>query len=557
MSRPRRPAIPKLTRPRLLGILTRERLSRQLASATPVAWITAAPGSGKTTLAASYSETAAGKTLWYQVDSGDADPATFFHYVRELAATLSSRAAKLPSLPAEGAVDLAVFGRSFFRSFFALLPAKTIWVVDNFQEADGVWLGSILREAFLQIPGDLSVIVLSLVDPPPVLARLVANGTIRSIASTELRFTRQESDALVLSKVVADERLLAGIHDRSSGWAAGLVMMIEHMRRAGTPELPSLEESQAAVFDYFAEEILAACSADEQRTLMLTASLPRVTTRLAEAMSGRPDAGALFERLHRHHLFVDRRGTAEPSYQYHGLFRTYLGARASALPSRERADAAGRAAATLEADDHPEEAITMHLVASNWDAAARLLIQHARRLHDQGRWRTLLEWISSLPTAWLDDRPSLLYWQGACQLWSAPSDARQILERAYRRFEELDDQTGRVLTAGALTRACILDTNWSVLDRWIAELSALLSSSTASVPDEVLLVGFSRLLYVAFARQPNHPQLGQWAERTRDLLGKTSEPTERVFAGATAWSSSSPGPGSTPGARTSSARSRP
>jgi len=250
VSRPRRPAIPKITRPRLLGILARERLSGQLASATPVAWITAAPGSGKTTLAASYSETAAGKTLWYQVDSGDADPATFFQYMRELAATLPSpKAGKLPSLPAEGAVDLAVFGRSFFRSFFALLPAKTIWVVDNFQEADGVWLGSILREAFLQIPGDLSVIVLSLVNPPPPLARLVANGTIRSIGPTELRFTRQESDALVLSKVVADERLLAGIHDRSSGWAAGLVMMIEHMRRAGTPELPSLEASQAAVFD--------------------------------------------------------------------------------------------------------------------------------------------------------------------------------------------------------------------------------------------------------------------------------------------------------------------
>ena len=307
--------------------------------------------------------------------------------------------------------------------------------------------------------------------------------------------------------------------------------MIEHMRRAGTPELPSLEESQAAVFDYFAEEILAACSADEQRTLMLTASLPRVTARLAETMSGRPDAGTLFERLHRHHLFVDRRGTAEPSYQYHGLFRTFLAARALSLPSRERADAAGRAAAMLEADDHAEDAITMHLAASNWDGAARLLIQHARRLHDQGRWRTLLEWISSLPPAWLDDRPTLLYWQGACQLWSAPSVARQMLERAYRRFDELDDLSGRVLTAGALTRACILDTNWAVLDRWIAELSAMLSSNTSSVPDEVLLVGFSRLLYVAFARQPNHPQLGHWAERTRELLGKTREPTERVFAG--------------------------
>ena len=248
MPRSSRFRMPKLTSPRVAGILARERLFEQLAGAAPVTWVTAAPGSGKTTLATSYCAASGTTTLWYQIDSGDADPATFFHFVRELAATLpTARTAKLPRLPTEGAVDLALFARGFFRGFFALLPSNTIWVLDNFQEAEKSSLGTILREAFEQIPSRISIVVLSLVDPPPVLARLVANGAIRAIAPAELRFTRQESDALVLSKFGADQRLLAGIHERSGGWAAGLVLMIEHMRRAGTPEIPSLDESQAAV----------------------------------------------------------------------------------------------------------------------------------------------------------------------------------------------------------------------------------------------------------------------------------------------------------------------
>jgi ATP/maltotriose-dependent transcriptional regulator MalT len=102
---------------------------------------------------------------------------------------------------------------------------------------------------------------------------------------------------------------------------------------------------------------------------MLSASLPRVTARLADAMAGGVrNAAALLERLHQRHLFVDRRGNVEPSYQYHGLFRTFLAARAARLASIERADAADRAAALLEADDRAEEAIVMRLAAANWNA---------------------------------------------------------------------------------------------------------------------------------------------------------------------------------------------
>ena len=533
MSRFARTPIAKITRPSIQRIVARPRLFAALASAVPVAWVTAAPGAGKTALAASYCASSKARGLWYRIDGGDSDPATFFHFMRRLAAPAApSGDARLPGLPPESGVDLAVFARQFFRVFFATLPAASTWVIDNFQEAVDPSLALILREAFQQIPEGVAVIVLSHVDPPPLLARLTANGLIRRLGTDELRLTKAESDDIVHATLAAEPKLLSELYLKSSGWAAGLVLMIDYMRRAGGCAVPSVEESQASVFDYFAAEIFAACPSADQRTLMLTAMLPRVTTRLAEAMSGRTDAGALLERLHRRHLFLDRQPVIEPSYEYHGLFKLFLAGRANAtLPAQDRAEAADRAAHLLEVDGQPEEAIHVYLAAGNGDAAARLIVQEARRLHGEGRWRTLLDWIVSLPPSLLTMNPWLAYWAGACRVWSEPAIARHDLERAFRCFAALDDARGQVLAAGALTRACILDTHWTRLDEWIDALETLLSEDAPAMELEVLLTGLTRLVYATLARRPQHPRLASWASRAHALLDGTVEPNVAVLAG--------------------------
>ena len=272
-------ASPKVTRPRLAGIVARERLFAQIShSATPILWISAPPGAGKTTLAASYMEATKRTALWYQVDSADADPATLFFYMREAAAQGGlAKALALPLLPPESVADLASFARRYFRDLFAKLPRAALVTFDNFQDADGPAFETMTREAFAQVPDGVTVLVLSLSDPPPALARLVANRSIGIIGADELRFTRSESDQVASSRLSIDEDALATLHERSAGWAAGLVLMTEHMRRAGPFDEASLAESQEAVFDYFAGEILSRAAPADQRALMLTASLPRVT----------------------------------------------------------------------------------------------------------------------------------------------------------------------------------------------------------------------------------------------------------------------------------------
>jgi len=73
----------KITRPHLRGVLPRLRLFHQLDQGRKrsLIWVTGPPGAGKTTLVSSYLDARKRRSLWYQIDAGDADVATFFHYL--------------------------------------------------------------------------------------------------------------------------------------------------------------------------------------------------------------------------------------------------------------------------------------------------------------------------------------------------------------------------------------------------------------------------------------------------------------------------------------------
>ena len=102
--------------------MPRKRLFRLLDAARkqPFTWVAAPPGAGKTTLVASYLEARKVPFFWYQLDAGDADPATFFSYLVKLAAQLKRpKNDRLPYLTPEYLSDIQGFARRFFRTLFS------------------------------------------------------------------------------------------------------------------------------------------------------------------------------------------------------------------------------------------------------------------------------------------------------------------------------------------------------------------------------------------------------------------------------------------------------
>ena len=78
------PPFAKITRPVRGGNLPRTRLFRlidQRGKRVPLLWICGPPGCGKTTLVSTYIEARKIPALWYRIDEGDDDPASFFYYL--------------------------------------------------------------------------------------------------------------------------------------------------------------------------------------------------------------------------------------------------------------------------------------------------------------------------------------------------------------------------------------------------------------------------------------------------------------------------------------------
>ena len=514
----------KISAPEVSGTVERKRLFRLMdrGLTKPVIWIAAPAGSGKTMLVSGWLRSRKTAFVWYQIDPGDADPATFFMYLG-LAVWKAAPENKgpLPLLTPEYLPGMPEFTRRFFEAVCSRLPSSAVIVLDNYQDApaDPI-LHKILRYGIEASPPGITFVVISRHEVPAQLSRLHMADRLHFIGWSDLRFSLGESKTMALSHGFGaiDDKSLARLHKRTDGWAAGLALMLrseEQWRTRG----PSAE-THAILFDYFAEEILSQTNEATRDFLLKTSFFRGMTVPMAERITGNDDARAILHRLSREHYFIESYLNDEVTFKYHPLFREFLCNTASATYSRdETARTQLRAAAILSDCGRFDDAGDMLYGAGEHEALIALILDSAQSMADQGRLVQLGRWLSSIPGERLWQEPWLYYWNGVCSHPFNLAVSERFFGEAFRLFRARNCLR-EALLAWAGVVACII-TQWmdfSRLDSWIDWLSEEADNALEDMPVEFRARIVGLMLICLTFRRPGHPKVGLYEDKAAMLL---------------------------------------
>lgn len=504
----------KTRKPDLPEIFPRERLFSILDGRKSVTWLSAPAGSGKTSLVSSFLDCRGLPFLWYRVDRSDADIASFFYYMGMAAKSAGPEFGEsLPLLTPEYLPGFGLFSLRYFEKLSGRLDPPFVLVIDNFQEAPNAEFHAVVAEGLSILPKGIDAILVSRGDPPPEFAKLRASNRMGFLGWNEIRFNQEECG--MLAGLGTEPSLNKKLFEKTEGWAAGLVLMSEACRMDSIDCRKLLEEFRPrVVFDYFASEVVDAIDAETRNFLLKTAFVPDMDPEIAEKLSGIENSGEILSRLNRNNFFTERQGE---SYRYHSLFKDFLRSFArNSLPVCEVEGIRRKSAKVMKESGRTEEAIGLFFELEDWEEAVSLVLCHAPSIMNQGRSRTLLQWLDAIPEEISGEIPWFLYWKGVGEMFFNPPESISCLEKAYHLFRSKDSREGSFLACSGIIDAHIYgwDNTGEALP-WADEMEILLEKY-GEIPDEIAGQASKSMFEALVYCDPGRARVAVWEERLKD-----------------------------------------
>lgn len=387
------------------GIVPRTALLARLAAAdSPVIAFVAPPGYGKTTLLAQWVERLGSRVAWVSCDKADDDPAALWTAV---AAAIDAVA----PLPPAATQLLAAHGGGVgivpaFVAAIEPIGAPMTIVLDHVEHVRSTESLTAIAEFAVRVPSGWRLALASREPLPIPSARLRAHGGITEFGPAQLAMTEAEAEALLAGAHIDAPASRAGeLLDRTEGWPVGLYLAALAVQ-AGTPIGDvAFGGDDRWVGEYLRSELLSRVTPDEERFLLRTSVLDRLSGPLCDAVTGVRGSGAMLEDLVGRNMLVVPLDRHREWYRYHHLLREHLQAELRLQHPDEIRQLHLRAAEWYVTDGMPEEAIEHAQAAGDPDLVARLILELMSPVWASGRVDTVLRWMQ-----WLESHPSATHY---------------------------------------------------------------------------------------------------------------------------------------------------
>ena len=400
--------VSKLRRPQVRpGAVDRSRLVERLdrTGSRPIVSVVAPPGYGKTTLLSQWAERNGQSFAWVSMEDLDNDPKVLLTYVAaalDAVEPIDERVFDALASPGSS-VPGSVLPR--LGSALASMSPPVVLVLDDVHVLHDSECRAAVSVLADHVPAGSRLALAGRAELPLPVPRLRAEGKLLEIGLDDLSLTLEEAVVLLRNAgVPLSEDEVAGLHQRTEGWPAGLYLAALAVRAATRPSQACSAFTGRDVFvgDYLRAEILNRIPRHMRVFLTRSAVLERMSGPLCDAVLARQGSAADLDDVARSNMLLvplDRRGEW---YRYHQLFRDLLLAE---LESREPGLVPvlhRRAASWCLQNDLPEEALDYYIAAGDADAAAGLVGLLMVPTYWQGRVATVQRWFR-----WLEDRGAI------------------------------------------------------------------------------------------------------------------------------------------------------
>jgi LuxR family maltose regulon positive regulatory protein len=439
-------------------LIQRPGLFEQLGAARRVVQVSAPAGSGKTFLLRSWiaAEGLGERTAWVSVGRQERDPQVFWLSVLDSLRKTGAGSERVRELTAAPDLDGANFVGRLLEDLSSL--REPLWlVIDDLHELQADQADRHLELLLETAPPELRFVLLTRRDLRLGLHRLRVEGELTEIRGEDLRFTLEDSRALLeAAGVRLSDGALESLVATTEGWAAGLRLVALSLARHPDPERYAVSFSgrERAVADYLLAEVLERQPADVRQLLLRTSLLERISGPLADRLTGSSGSYGILAGLEDAGAFVVAVDPERTWFRYHHLFGDLLALQLRRTAPQEVPGLHTIAAEWLAEHGYPVEAIRHAQAAENWALAARLLADNWFGLYFDGRLATRGELLSGFPAGVVAADPELVVLAAADKRAAGSlEEAERYLSLAGRLSASVpEDRRGRFTIAFAFER---------------------------------------------------------------------------------------------------------